>query len=60
MKSDILSTMKKDALVQIKITPELKDKLVEIAEQQGITVSRLFIVTIAKVYPELVDIILKH
>lgn len=52
--------MKKDALVQIKITPELKERLQKIADEQGITLSRLFIVTIAKQYPELVDIILKH
>lgn len=60
MNNDILTTMKKDALVQIKITPELKEKLQAIADEQGITLSRLFIVTIAKQYPELVDIILKH
>lgn len=59
MNSTIVN-MKKDQLIQIKITPELKQALDKLATKQQIATSRLLLIAVAKQYPELVDLVLKH
>lgn len=55
-----ITNMKKDQLIQIKVTPELKQALEQLATEQNIATSRLLLIAVAKQYPELVDLVLKH
>lgn len=55
-----ITNMRKDQLIQIKVTPELKQELDKLADEQNIATSRLLLIAAAKQYPELVDLVLKH
>jgi len=59
MKNDILVQMER-TLITIKISRELHTKLSEIAQREGLPVSKLVLTSLAEKYPELVPIILKH
>lgn len=55
-----MQTMQKDAFIQVKISKELQKALQELAQVQGLPVSKLVLTSLAEKYPELVPIILKH
>ena len=44
----------------IKVTPELRDKLQQIAKREGLPVSKIILTSLANKYPELTETILKH
>jgi uncharacterized protein (DUF1778 family) len=60
MNNDTMQTMQKDAFIQVKISKELQKALQELAQVQGLPVSKLVLTSLAEKYPELVPIILKH
>lgn len=59
MKNDILVQMEKIG-INIKMSPELRQALQEIAQREGLPVSKLVLTSLAEKYPELVPLILKH
>lgn len=59
MKNDIIATMEKIG-INIKMTPELREALQDIAKREGIPVSKVVLVSLAEKYPELVPLIIKH
>lgn len=59
MKNDILVQMEKIG-INIKMSPELRNALQEIAQREGLPVSKLVLTSLAEKYPELVPLILKH
>lgn len=46
--------------INIRVSSELRDALGELARKEGMPVSKLVLVSLAKQYPELNDIVLKH
>lgn len=55
-----ITGMKKNQLIQIKVTPELKQALDKLANKEHIATSRLLLIATAQQYPELVELVLKH
>lgn len=60
MQNDILTTMKKEAWIQLRISKELQKALQDISQREGLPITRVVLSALAKQYPELVDIILKN
>lgn len=46
--------------INIRLKPELRDAIQAIAQKEGIPVSKLILVSLAKQYPELNDLVLRH
>lgn len=46
--------------INLRLSAELKNAIQDIARQEGLPVSKLILVSLAKQYPELNDLILKH
>ncbi len=53
MKNDILVTMKKDVVMQIRITPDAKKALDKIAKDKNVSLTRLIEHALVQQYPEL-------
>lgn len=50
-----LRVPRKDAYIQLRLTPDLKKALDQLAKANGVTVARLFEYALAQTYPELKD-----
>lgn len=46
--------------INLRLNAELKNAIQDIARKEGLPVSKLILVSLAKQYPELNDLILKH
>ena len=58
--SDTLVHNMDKILLTIKMTPDLKEKLQQIADREGLPVSKVVLGALASKYPELVDKIVRH
>lgn len=55
MKNDIIATMKKDVLVQIRITAETKKALDKLAKDKNTSLTRLIEFALAQQFPEIAE-----
>ena len=58
-KTSTITSMDRIA-INLRLSAELRDALQALAKREGIPVTKLIMVALAKQYPELNDIILKH
>jgi len=54
-----ITTMERIA-INIRLNAELRDAIQAIAKKEGIPVTKLVLISLAKQYPELNDLVLKH
>ena len=57
MKNDILVTMKKDVIIQFRITPDVKNALDELVKNKNVSLTRLIEHALVQQYPELAQVL---
>lgn len=55
-----ITTMEKRNQLNIRLSNELRIAIQELADKENIPVSKLVLVSLAKQYPELNDLVLRH